>query len=268
MSDPDRYRSQLGKILNKGSERRSVREVLGLEDHEGKRINRTANQVPLIDQMVIVRKRLTEGSEKLTTLDVSTAEGYNTALEHASLSEVDTAQRDYLQVQKTRMKRRKKLDDMWETVPKRVGETAAAVGAVFAFKFIGNHFHDVVQKLGIDLGETQGQLQYAEEALKAAGSPDVFTDHAYSATHQTWSQEAGRAAVDNLKDQVGELSKDQLIAKGKTIASYATVYWSGAATIATSVWTSIKLLGGAATPFVGGKIARMTAFDEESPEIK
>jgi hypothetical protein len=267
-TDPEKYKSQLGKILNQGSERRTVQEVLGLEDHEGKRINRTANQIPLIDQMVIVRQKLSEGSQKLSTLDVTTAEHYNAALEHASLSELDTAQRDYLQVQKNRMQRRKKLDKMWEAVPKTVGETAGAIGAMFAFKFIGNHFHEVAQRFGIELGETQGQLQYAQEALKAAGNPDVFVDPAYAATHQGWSLEAGKTAVDNIKDQVGEVSKDLLASKAKAIASYATVYLAGAASLATSVFTSIKLVGGAITPFVGGKIARMTAFDEDRPEIK
>ena len=267
-TDPDKMKTELGKILNKGSERRTKAEVLGLEKHEGGRINRSERQVRLQDQLVIVNKKLSEGTEMLKSREVTQPEGYDSILEHATLTELSAAQKRWLNIQKDRMVRRSKLDSMWEGVPKAAGAAAGAVGGVFAFQFLGNHFHDVVKTLGIDLGEAKGQLQYAQEALNAAGDADVFADPNYAETHQSWAQQAGEANVRAAGWQVESLGREVVKATGRQISSYLMAFGSGITSLAATGYTAVRLLGGAATPFVGGKVARMTGFVEDQPNIQ
>jgi len=269
ITDPDKMKSAWGKILNAGSARRTKAEVLGLEKHEGSRIYHTESQVPLQDQMVIVKKRIAEGAEMLKTQSVDTSTGYDSILEHATLTELSEAQTRWLKIQKDRMVRRSKLDSMWESVPKAAVASAGAFAGMFAFQFLGNHFHEVITKLGIDLGDAKTQLQYAQEALKATGDPANFVDPEYARTHQEWSQQAGQYNVAVDQQNIAELGKELFKGKLKEVASYGMTYLSGLTTLAASGFAAIKLGGGALTPFFGGsKVARMTGLVEDQPNIQ
>jgi len=268
ITDPDQMQSEWGKILNAGSARRTKLEVLGLESHDGRRINRTVRQVPLLDQMTIAKKRMAEGDEGLASQEIGTSTGYDSVLEHATLTELTQAQKRWLEIQKKRMDRRSKLDSMWESLPKAAGATAGAFAGMFAFQFLGNHFHEVVAKLGIDLGDANEQLRYAQEALKAAGDPANFISPEFAPTHQSWAEAAGQGQVGAIQNQAVELGKQILKGKVSEVISHGMSIFSGLITLASTGFAGMRLMGGAATPFIGGGVARMTGFVEEQPKIQ
>lgn len=269
ITDPDKMKSELGKMLNAGSARRTKAEVLGLEKHEGGRINRTEKQVPLQDQMIIVKKRTIEGGEMLKKRSTETATGYDSILEHATLSELSEAQTRWLKIQRDRMDRRGKLDAMWEALPKAVGAAAGSFAGVVAFQFLGNHFHEVVTKLGVDLGDAKQQLQFAQEALKASGDPANFASPEFGGLHQEWTQQAGQYNVLLDQQNVAAIGTDMFREKLAEITAYGTSLISGLTGIVSAGYAGKKILGGAATPFVGGEtVARMTGFVEDQPQIQ